>query len=99
MNKNFESRIKTLEANQVRGEIIYGVYKFSPKERTVYREVGQYSDMVKVYMDYDEVMAQDFTLFHTIVGCPNYDNPNWKEESDGLWSVAVGGTSVINENN
>ena len=81
-------------------EIIYGVYKFHPEQRLVYREVGRYADTVKVYMDYDEVINQEFIIFETIVFLPDtYAADGGALNDVGWYSVCVGGTSVINENN
>ena len=90
---NLLKRVEKLE--DASAELVTAVYSFQPKEKTVYREHGG----EKIYMDWDEIMSTEYVLAETIVTLPNYDNPNWEEELDGLWKVCVQGTTVINENN
>ncbi len=92
---NLIKRVKKLEEGNT-ADIIYNVYCFNPSEKIVYRT---YEDK-RIYMDYDAVMAEEYDLASTIVAVPNTDdNPNWAEELDGIWYIALGGRNVINENN
>jgi len=90
---NFFKRIEHLESAS--GTLVTAVYSFQPKKKTVYRKNGD----EKIYMDWDQVMAAEYTVAETIVALPNYANDNWEEELDGLWKVCLQGESVINENN
>lgn len=88
-------RVERLEEANAQGEVIINVYRFNPKQHTVYREyAGE-----KIYMDWDTVMNDEYTIATTIFAAPNYSNPNWEEEFDGEWNVCVGGVNVLNENN
>jgi len=89
---NILKRIKLLEDEQ--RDVVINVYVFQPKEKTVYRTHGSKN----IYMNYDEILDMDFTVAETVVAMPNYDNPNWEKELDGIWHVCVGGHEVINEN-
>ena len=90
-------RIQVLEEDT--RPLITNMYYLNPKHKTVYRKVGRYAEEKKVYMDYDAVMGDEYTMAETLVALPNYDNPNWEEEHDGIWCLGVQGLNVINENN
>jgi len=90
-------RIKILE-NDTR-PLVTSVYHFNPKHKTVFRTVGQYADTVKLYMDWETVINDEYTIFETVIATPNYSNPNWEAENDGEWNICVQGVNVINENN
>ena len=94
---NLKDRVTMIEQKLVpEDEIIINVYRFHPSDKVVYREHGT----EKIYMDYDEVIKQDFTTFETLFFLPDeYDDDNCGVGDVGWYNVCVGGTGVINENN
>jgi len=98
--QKFEARIKVIVDRSNSKAIVYNMYYFHPVKKLLYCEVGQFSRMIKVYMDYEETMNQPYTLFETFLFLPDeFDSPNRDVNDIGWYAVGLGGTEVINENN
>ncbi len=92
---NLLNMVKLLESKAV-SNVIYNMYMFHPANKLVYRKFGN----EKIYMDYEEVMNLEFTIFSTLLFLPDAYDENGDALNDvGWFDVCVGGEQVINENN